>query len=63
MGSKLEEYKNILVRLENAEKYFKTLEDYQLDNIESSKAYLKMVELIYRANELYIELRESNINV
>lgn len=63
MGSKLEEYKNILVRLENAEKYFKTLEEYQLDNIESSKAYLKMVELIYRANELYIELRESNINV
>lgn len=63
MRSKLEEYKNILVRLENAEKYFKTLEDYQLDNIESSKAYLKMVELIYRANELYIELRESNINV
>lgn len=63
MESKLQEYKNILVRLENAEKYFKTLEVNQLDHIESSKAYLKMVELIHRANELYIDLRESNISV
>lgn len=63
MKVKLEEYKIILSRLEKAEKYFKTLEVNQLDHIESSKAYLKMVELIHRANELYIDLRESNINV
>lgn len=61
--NRIDEYKIILSRLEKAEKYFKEINNEQLDNIERSKAYLKMVELIYRANELYIELRESNINV
>lgn len=61
--NRIDEYKIILSRLEKAEKYFKEINNEQIDNIESSKAYLKMVELIYRANELYIELRESNINV
>lgn len=61
--NRIDEYKIILSRLEKAEKYFKDINNEQLDNIESSKAYLKMVKLIYRANELYIELRESNINV
>jgi len=63
MKAKLNEYEKILKRLDKAEVYFKTLEDSEVDSIESSKAYLKMVELIHRANELYIDLRESNINV
>ncbi|WP_338659674.1 hypothetical protein QJR30_01600 [Paraclostridium sordellii] len=63
METKLEEYRKILARLDKAAEYFKTLENEKIESIESSKAYMKMVELIYRANELYVELSESNIQV
>lgn len=59
--NKVEEYNHILKRLDKAEEYFKSLDERKLENIESSKAYMKMIELLHRANDLYMELSESNI--
>lgn len=63
MDKKLEEYNHILKRIDKAYKYFKSLSDKEIESIEYTKEYQLLGQLIYRANELYIELREANINV
>lgn len=63
MDKKLEEYNHILKRIDKASKYFKSLSDREIEAIEDTKEYQLLGQLIYRANELYIELREANINV
>lgn len=63
MNKKLEEYNHILKRIDKAYKYFKSLSDKEIESIEYTKEYQLLGQLIYRANELYIELREANINV
>lgn len=63
MNKKLEEYNHILKRIDKASKYFKSLSDKEIEAIEDTKEYQLLGQLIHRANELYIELREANINV
>lgn len=63
MNKKLEEYNHILKRIDKAYKYFKSLSDKEIECVEDTKEYQLLGQLIHRANELYIELRESNINV
>lgn len=61
MEKKLEEYNHILLRLERAEAYFEALSDDEIDNIEDSKEYGALKEILYKANELHMELKENSI--
>ena len=63
MNDKIKEYKHILSRIDKASEYFSKLSDEELSNIEESKAYKLLGELIYKANELYVELKQNNIDV
>lgn len=63
MKAKLEEYNHILKRIDKASEYFSKLSDEEISNVEETKAYKLLGQLIYRANELYMELKEANIDV
>lgn len=60
---KVDKYKNILKRLDNAEAYYNQLDDSKFKDIEKSSAYITLCNLIKEAGELYIELKEENITV
>ncbi|MFQ4259173.1 UNVERIFIED_CONTAM: hypothetical protein C4Z64_01775 [Clostridioides difficile] len=60
---KVDKYKNILKRLDNAEAYYNQLDDSKFKDIEKSSAYIILCNLIKEAGELYIELKEENIMV
>ena len=63
MNDKIREYKHILSRIDKASEYFSKLSDEELSNIEETKAYKLLGQLIYRANELYVQLKKNNIDV
>lgn len=63
LDDKLREYKHILKRIDKAFEYFSKLSDKEIEVIEDTKEYQLLGQLIHRANELYVELREANINV
>ncbi|EGT3642404.1 TPA: hypothetical protein UL242_002468 [Clostridioides difficile] len=60
---KVNKYKSILKRLDNAEIYYIQLDDSKFKDVENSKAYIALCKLIREAGELYIELSEENISV
>ncbi|MCC0726737.1 hypothetical protein KGF51_09995 [Clostridioides sp. ZZV14-6045] len=62
---KVNKYKNILKRLDNAEAYYNQLDDskFKDKDIEKSNAYITLCNLIKEAGELYTELKEENITV
>lgn len=63
MKAKLEEYKHILKRIDKVYEYFSKLSYEEISNVEETKAYKLLGQLIYRANELYMEFKEANIDV
>lgn len=63
LDDKLKEYNHINSRIDKASIYFKNLRDEEIENIEDTKEYQLLVQLIYRANELYTELKTYNIDI
>lgn len=52
-GELMEEYNKLNIRLNNAEKYFETMENYNPDTIEQTKEYKALESILKRLNELH----------
>ena len=63
MQSKLDEYNMILSRLDKASEYFSKLSDEEISNVEKTKEYKLLGDLIYKANELYMYLKSSGFKI
>lgn len=63
MKDKLREYNHILSRIDKASEYFSKLSDDKLENVEETKEYKLLGQLINRANELFMELKEAGVEV
>lgn len=61
MEDKIKEYKHISVRIDKASEYFSKLSDDKLEKVEETKEYKLLGQLINRANELLMELKEAGI--
>lgn len=62
MEDKVKEYNHVLSRIDKASEYFSRLSDDKLNNVEETKEYKLLGDLIYRANELYKEFIKAGIH-
>jgi len=51
-----QEYNAVVYRIDNSEEYFSNLSDDAIEIVEESKQYKALLELIVKANELYLIL-------
>ena len=51
-----QEYNEVVYRIDNSEEYFSNLSDDAIEIVEESKQYKALLELIVKANELYLIL-------
>jgi hypothetical protein len=51
-----QEYNAVVYRIDKSEEYFSNLSDDAIEIIEESKQYKALLELIVKANELYLIL-------
>lgn len=56
------EFDVISQRIDKSEEYFSKLSDEAIENVEESKQYKALLELINRANELYLILNPVDLN-
>lgn len=56
------EFDVISQRIDKSEEYFSKLSDEAIENVEESKQYKALLELINRANELYLILNPLDLN-
>jgi len=51
-----QEYNAVVYRIDKSEEYFSNLSDDAIEIVEESKQYKALLELIVKANELYLIL-------
>ncbi|MBU5308519.1 hypothetical protein KQI18_12100 [Clostridioides mangenotii] len=51
-----QKYNAVVYRIDNSEEYFSNLSDDAIEIVEESKQYKALLELIVKANELYLIL-------
>nr|WP_312985503.1 hypothetical protein [Clostridioides sp.] len=59
MYSNIQEYRNLLKRLDDAERYFLSLSDSDIETIESSKDYIVLKQIIYKLCELHLLIKDE----
>lgn len=59
MYSNIQEYRNLLKRLDDAERYFLSLSDSDIETIESSKNYIVLKQIIYKLCELHLLIKDE----
>lgn len=59
MYSNIQEYRNLLKRLDDAERYFLSLSDSDIETIEYSKNYIALKQIIYKLCELYLLIKDE----
>lgn len=63
MREKIKEFEVILTRLEKASKYFTELNDEKISKLEESKEWKVYINLVHRANYLYLELEKEGVSL
>lgn len=59
MYSNIQEYHNLLKRLDDAEGYFLSLSDSDIETIEHSKNYIVLKQIIYKLCELHLIIKDE----
>lgn len=59
MYSNIQEYRDLLKRLDDAERYFLSLGDSDIETIENSKNYIALKQIIYKLCELHLLIKDE----
>jgi hypothetical protein len=59
MYSNIQEYRDLLKRLDDAERYFLSLSDSDIENIEDSKNYIVLKQILHRLCELHLLIKDE----